>query len=323
MRKISALFYLVLTLNVFSSTGQYSINDIVSRIESERKKIENFQCTVEYHDYKTVEAIDRRIEKTQKHRELRIYAQSLADSKTRAVNNQVHDYQTQQVAYDSKGKIKTFHQFGHYDKSGKRELEPKKEYALWNGNEGIVFTDCDAPTAIVNQKKPVHVSRLRRPTYSFEGRFIEELKQAVSNGNSVIIQNDETQRITIKFNLNEEDHVGIIDPQKGYAIVQSEKYSNGNLVIRFKAEYQEVQKGIWFPMGGTIEDYFSNGMLITSTTMKVKSIKVNDPLLNETEVFHIKFPEGTRVEDLIKNCTYTVGDPTSFTPRGSTIVRQK
>lgn len=317
MKSIVIISCFIFPINAFSSID-LSVDGIIERVEAEQKKIKNFQCTVEYDDYKNVQAIDR-MSNMHRRGEAGALVQKFVESKTRAIDGYVHNYQIQQIAYDSKGRIKTYHQLGHYEASGKLELESKKKYALWKDNEGIVFTDCDAPAAIISQEKPINITRLRRPTYSFGGRFIEDLKQAINDGNPVIVQEDEEQRITLKFNLNSEDQVGIIDPQKGYSVVQSEKYRNGDLVVRFKTEPQEVQEGIWFPTGGTIEDYFSDGMLITSTTMKVKSIEVNDISLNEAEVFCIKFPEGTLVEDLIANCIYTVGDPTSFTPRGSSI----
>ena len=85
----------------------------------------------------------------------------------------------------------------------------------------------------------------------------------------------------------------------------------------YKADFHEVSPGIWFPVSGKNEVYFTKEPyeLRAKYTVKVSQILINDASFNEN-LFQVNFPDGTRVIDAVTGVELIAGDPMSIKLHG-------
>jgi len=283
---------------------------LCGKMEDARSRIVNYQCTVEYHDVQTTEARERILAKLDENNPMTAsLAKSLKNELLEAEGGLIRKYQYQEIAYSNTGRFKCFDRFGVYDSRGQLWVEPDKTTAWWDNAKSIRLTERgDKSGALISGQRPLEMTTLRNPMRSFGGTFLEHFQQALGNGADVEIL-AKGDAINLRFTLGDKDYAAVVDPEKEYCVTTWEIIKDGRPAAHFEADFEEVADGIRFPTGGIIRSFFDDGEIMTSTTVKVTWVQVNDCSLNEDEVFQARFPAGTYVEDMVEGRSYTTADP--------------
>jgi len=281
----------------YAEYGGYggSANSILSKMRQYRARLKNLQCLVEYDDFQSYEAQKKTLEEA---RQGGAPAELIKLLENDLSSPSKHNYQTQKIILDNKGRAKIELTGGTYDDSGNKVSAPEKSIDIWDGKTSIAYHERPGiapPGAILGNTPPSTITILRRPLRSFGGKFMDAFSKAVDVGQEIDVEkNEEDGTFQITFMEGDVKNVGIIDPAKGFSVVKSEQYRGDSLIVRFTGEFVEFNDGAWYPTKGKIESYFPDGQQNTISTVRVTRIKINDPAFNKS-LFHLDFPEGTMV----------------------------
>jgi hypothetical protein len=291
---------------------------ILLKMQESRARLRNVQCLVEYNDSQTYEAISRMLRdvknkkvppqipaKAQAHI-IKTLENKLAAIKPGTSENR---FQIQKVIMDSEGRAKIELRGGDYDDTGEKVFSGFESIRGWDGVISVEYRKARGAThgsAFIDSTRPKMLNILRNPLQSFGGEFMTSLSKALEQGKDIDIEkNDESGTFKITFyNEQERKNMGIVDPAKGYSLCKRELYTGEALSVRWTANFEEFNEGVWFPTEGKIDSYFVDYpyQQDTVSTVKISNIKINDPEFNAS-LFHFDLPKGTRVVNINKDST--------------------
>ena len=303
--------------------------DIVSKILSAQRDLKNYRCSVEYIDTISYESRKRGLETARKSGEL---PQEIIKNMEDDLQGSGKKYELQDVVADAAGRIKVSSIVGNYDDAGNRH-DVRKVVHAWDGEMGILYSDYlkdDYPGgAIINAKKQKDFILMRRPLWSFAGRFVEALERTSNEGKSIELKHNQTNKTwqisfeATDFDFSTKKHVwkGTVDPARNFSVTSGEKSQvwHGG-IMRYSTDYKQFNDGLWFPIEEKSEGFYADGVNEYVTNAKITNIVVNDPNLGKS-TFHIDLPKGTRVQDNIRGIVYIVGDPLSVRKQGEFLRR--
>jgi hypothetical protein len=201
------------------------------------------QCQVEYHDCENPQAQSKRINslKSSGNKELH----SLAGSFETWTSQPKDFFESQKIILDADNNVKIETHRGYFDASGSPITYKGKTIVSWNGVESVTYHETpdlksNPAVAIISDKFNKTINVIRTPLRLFGGRFSDELFAAFKANQRIVIENDDTGQIyKITFRNGEKEYRGIIDPSKGYSVINWEMYLNGSVVTRFSAHYEK------------------------------------------------------------------------------------
>lgn len=315
-RNVIALAMIILFSQSFGIRAEVSqerdgvAKSILSKMRQCRARLKNLQCLVEYDDFQSYEAQKKTLEEARQGGAPAGLIK-LLENDLSSPSNIKHNYQTQKIVLDNKGRAKIELTVGTYDDSGNKVAAPEKSIDIWDGKTSIAYherPDIALPGAILGNTPPRTITILRRPLRSFGGKFMEAFSKAVDVGQEIDVeQNEEDGTFEITFMEGDVKNVGIIDPTKGFSVVKSEQYRDEAIIVQFTADFVDFNDGVWFPKEGKIESYFADGQRDRMSTVRVTRIRINDPAFNKN-LFHLDFPKGTTVADTVRGIQFVVGD---------------
>lgn len=313
-------FFILLPVHNSVINGQAPSNDkdlakfLLDRILETRIKVNNFRCTVAYHNYRPNEARQRLIDQAVKAGMPKKQVEMLINKQKQ---RNEYRYDRQQVAFDNQGRARFQRDSWISDSDGKLIKKTSNRISTWDGENSIEFGKLPgniSPYATLSNKQPFETTkRIRQPWQQFGGNFCPRFAAAIAAGAKIDVERekDGTYRVEV---VREDDkkEIAIVDPSQGYSLTLQESYLRGQLRHRYTANYTEVSPGVWFPAEGedirfTLDD---PPLLQLKSTMKVTEVTINDPNFYEG-LFHINFPKGTRVRDVMSGLQYVVGAPMS------------
>jgi len=302
-----------------SSDQDKRSSDMVQKILSSRRDLVNYRCSVEYISTMSYESRKRALEMA---RESGDFPTEVIKAFEDDLQGSGKKYEMQDVVADATGRIKTSMIVGDYDDAGGRHAVGKTERA-WDGVMGILYSDRLQDNypggAVITAEKQKDFSLMRLPLRFFGGRFLEALEGASSAGKSIELKQDKadgTWQISFEaddpaFGLKNCIWKCTIDPSKNFSVAKGESARPQGHGFRFAADYKEIRDGIWFPVNGTGEGFYADGINEYITSARITNIVINNPNLGKN-AFHVDLPEGTRVRDTVRGISYIVGEPSSL-----------
>jgi hypothetical protein len=138
-----------------------------------------------------------------------------------------------------------------------------------------------------------------------------QLSDIITSKKEISVDKTEGGNYSIVIRDNSRISIYTIDPSRGYSLTLQENYNEDRLVDRYKVNYEEITKDIWFPAGGLREGFNPDGSINMKTTFKTSSIIINDPAFDES-YFNIDLPNGIQVTDRIQGKQYIVGSQNEY-----------
>lgn len=217
-------------------------------------------------------------------------------------------YQILKCTVDSEEHVKIELTSGIYDSSGNKV--PREETHVWAWN-GVMATDFSQrsglPASGIIRDTPQVVTKLGHPWRSFTGIFCGDLEETVEAGSPVSVEELKNGTYRVAFDYKASRYVATVDSSKGYTCSLQETYNKqGQLNSRTTATYEHVAEGIWFPISGQRQEYYSDGSLRHKSTAKSAEIRINNPAFN-VSYFDVNIPQGTEVTDEVHGKQYVVG----------------
>ena len=301
------LFCVFNNYSIYSIIGSENINQvdyIFSKIIENRNKVENYKCLWEKNDFISEK------EKQAVYEDMLKYGMPQEDAEE--ILHQVYEYQIISLALDKNGCGRVEIISKEVDTKGIPTNNIRhKNIATWDDNSSIDYMEysqrSDATIGRTDPYLPLTDS-FDQPWRTYSGNFCDMLESSIKDNHKVNITKLNDGKYRIEFQFSEDIKlVGIIDPDQGYSVVLQEEYLNGKLRGTYKAEFKEVNSGIWFPVKG---EYISNLFPLSRDIMIVKEIEINDPNFYDG-LYHVKFKEGTNVSDKVTGLRYIVGEPMS------------
>ena len=297
-----------------SSSDRDTAKYLLDRILDTRKKVNNFKCTVVYHNYRPKEARQKQIEQLIRQGAPKKIVNRLA-SRTHEHNE--YRFSKHQLAFDNDGRARVQMVGGISDAKGKLMKVTSKQISTWDGESAIQYyerPEGESSSAILSEKQPFETTkRIRQPWQQFGGDFYVRFARAISDGTQInaVKEKDGKYRVELIFEKDRKQ-IAIVDPSQGYSPTLQENYSGGQLRERYTAKFMEVSPNVWFPSEGEDISFSMDDptLLRLKSTIKVSVVTINDPNFYEN-LFHVDFPKGTRVIDAISGIQYTVGEPMS------------
>ena len=290
--------------NKTQPTAEFLLNKMLEH----RSRVKNLQYVAENNIWRDAAAEKDRIEDQIKsmresgmsERQLERFRQS----RTEAPESR---YQILRCTIDDEERVKIEQTGGTYDSSGKKVPRGDKHIWAWNG---ILATELHQssglPASATIRDMPQMATRLGHPWKSFTGIFCGLLGETIAAEIPVSVEKLEDNTCRIAFDYQTSRIVAIVDSSQGYTCALRENYYNGQLNSRSTAKYEEVTKGIWFPISGQREEYTPNGSVRRKSTVISSQTRINDPAFNEN-YFDVDMPEGTAVRDNMQGKQYVVG----------------
>lgn len=317
---LTVCFFILLPVHNSAINGQAPSSDkelakfLLDRILDTRIMVNNFRCTVSYHDYRPKEVRQRLIDQAVKAGMPKKQVEMLIN---RQKQHNEYRYDRQQIAFDNQGRARFQRVSWISDADGNLIKETSNRISTWDGENAIEFSkhpENIIPSAILSNEQPFETTkRIRQPWQQFGGDFCPRFAGAIDTGAKINVKKEQygTYRVEIIYE-NDKKEVAIVDPSQGYSLTSQESYVRGQLRYRCKANFTEVSPGVWFPTEGednrfTLDD---PPLLRLKSTMKVTGVTINDPNFYEG-LFRIDFPKGTSVVDATTGLKYTVGKPMS------------
>lgn len=311
---IIAIYIFFINIIAIGAEDTSFAKSILDKMNENRGKIENFKCINEkliYHSPEMRQNVIRSAE-----------IRGISGSEANEWLEIVYRYQKDYLALDSKysGRVETITE--EVDSKGNLTGNRLgKRIFTWDTNNAIKYTEkSKAISAIIGvTDQPIETSeRYLQPWSVFGGYFSRDLAKALKNNEDVNIKKQDDGKYRIEFILSQNTRLaGVVDPSQGYSVVLQEQYKNGKLKEIRKAQFEEVQSGIWFPINGQYtvlnpdtQDVFAK------FTMKIKEIKINDPNFY-VNLYHVDFPEGTTIADIVTGLIYKIGDSTEARVSGT------
>ncbi len=316
---VLSIISLLLALK-YASIGQASSSDrdtaryLLDRILNTRKKVNNFKCTVVYHNYKPKEAQQKQIEQL-----IRQGApKKIVDRMVSTINeHKEYRFQKHKLAFDNDYRARVQVVGGISDAQGKLMKVTIKQIFTWDGESAIQYyqhPEGESSTAILSEKQPFETTkRIRQPWQQFGGDFCILFARAISDGTQInaVKEKDGKYRVELVYEKDRKQ-IAIVDPSQGYSLPLQEYYNSGQLRERYTAKFMEVSPNVWFPVEG--EDIrFSKDdptLLRMKSTVQVSDVTINNPNFYDG-LFHIDFPKGARVIDHTTGVQYIVGESMS------------
>jgi len=283
---------------------------LVDRIFDTRKKVNNFKCTVVYHDYRPKETRQRQMKELIKQGAPQKIIDRLASRKKKYNEYRI---EKQRFAFDNQGRARVHRGSWISDTDGKPNEETSNRIWTWDGKNSIEFGKIPgniAPYATLSNKQPFETTeRIRQPWQQYGGDFCLRFAAAIASDAKINVTKEQDGSYRVEV-VQEDDkkEIAIIDPSQGYSIRLQEIYIRGQLRYRCKANFTEVSTGVWFPDEGEDIRFSLDDppLLQFKSIMKVTGVTINDPNFYEG-LFHIDFPKGTRVRDVVSGLQYVVG----------------
>ncbi len=295
---------------------------LLDRILDSQGKIKNFRCTVEYDKYYPIESRQKDIEISSKKEASEKIIQMLKNKEQNSVNRE-HTYQKEQLVFDNTNCCRVEKRVGSYNKDGEK-IEDAWSIATWDGENSIEFVKravSPIPGATLNNQPPLEASgKYRHPQQQVGVFFSKALKRAIDEEENIEINLNNDGNYYIEFEQSGKQRVGIVDPSKGYSLIQDAVYKDGVLLQIYEASFRQLDEGIWFPEHAESTWYYKDGdsnKLRAKDTAKISNIIINDPSICK-ETFTIKLPEGTRVIDVVTGVEFVVDNPMSVKLHGVT-----
>jgi len=288
---------------------EHSVKFLLDKMLEHRSKVRNLQYVAENNMWRDVAAeqeviedqIKRMTERGTPERRLERLKESLS-------NVPESRYQILKCTVDNEERVKIELTTGTYNSSGKKVPGEDKHIWTWNGVQAIDFTQRSGfPGSARIKDTPTIVTKLAHPWRSFTDGLCRFLEETITAGRHVSINELKDGTCRIAFDYKTSRYVAIVDPSKGYTCTLREDYNEqGQLTSRSTAKYEEVAKGIWFPVSGQRQEYAPDGSLRSKSTVESSQIKINDPAFNES-YFDVDLPKGTQVSDYVQGKHYVVG----------------
>jgi len=287
-------------------TKTVSAKFILDKMLENRNKVENFKCIHE-----------KRIYNTEKGRQMfyKDYLKmGLPKEDAQEVLNEVYSYELDYLALDNKscGRVETITK--EIDKKGNLTGKIKsKSINTWDGKNSVNYNEYSenafASIGGTEPSLPLTQNYLQ-PWRTFGGNFCDFLKSALEKKEKVKVEKQKDGKHRIEFSQSEDLRIiGLIDPNQGYSLISREAYEQDRLHGTYRARFEQVKPGVWFPVSG---EYIlgSDADPLATMTMSIKEIKVNDPNFYDG-LYRVDFKEGTRVTDKISGLRYIVGEQTN------------
>jgi hypothetical protein len=265
---------------------------VLEKVSASRQKVTNFRCLVRYDDFRPNG--DAYLAREAKKRG--IEAPKVAG----------HTFQEDKVAFDNKGCGRVEEMVGGTLSSDDSQATVQsRSISTWDGKTAIDYgkrSDMNYGYAYLgNEARSLTNPRHRQPWSMFGGDFAEFYRKALEQGQEIDIrtEKDGTYRVVIPTSGKNLSEVGIVDPAQGYSVTVHETYRSRHLVDRFTATFSEVSPGIWFPVKGEslLFDPENPDQVRLHSTVAISNITINDPNFYDG-LYHVDFPEGTRVTDM-------------------------
>ena len=309
-----SLLVILTTIGEASAQNSESPDVLLERLVSARQKVQNFRCTVCYHDFRPNKGESL----------MRALGNYGAAEKQRILSHigNGHAYQEHMVAFDSEGRGRVELVGGQANADGTPSTVVTRNISVWDGQGAIDFvteTSREAGSAVLgDESRGLTNSSHRQPWTQFGGYFVGFMAAAIADGNAVDVQEqaDGTYRVEVPCERGI-SRVGIVDPTQGHSVVLQEVYRGNRLLSRYTAMFRQMAPDVWFPVEGQAVSYDAEtpDLIRTQTTVKVSEIKINDSNFYEG-LFHVDLPEGTVVVDMVTGLQYTVGEAASLRPHG-------
>jgi hypothetical protein len=290
---------------------------VLAKMAAMRRKVENFQCTVKYHDFgpNPSQGLTRALEQLKENGETKPLLERLRDMR--------HTFQEHRLAFDSEGRARVELLAGSANPDGTLAAVERTGVCTWDGETSIEYfrrAEKEHGAAMLGAEPrtlaaPFH----RQPWSQFGGNFVRSYEGALAQGSIVTtkMQSDGKYRITIEHGGGRSE-IAVIDPEQGYSATVQEAYRDNKLTRRYTARFREVAPNVWFPVRGEAQlyDLSDRPQIRLRSTVEVDHIKVNDPNFYDG-LFHVDLPRGTAVVDAISGLRYRVGEPMSERLLGS------
>jgi len=234
----------------------------------------------------------------------------------------------------------------------KVRIDYSKEVSRWTGGPAPFSEDtyCAAYNGRISQVLFTKVGSPMRPVTALRGEIdgnrargldkefatgwplslygiFENRGQRVSEMLSKAIQMGSKLRVT-ESTLNNVrciqlvEHAGVLtttwyfDPARNYAILGSElSQTNGLVLARWIVDkLLEPVPGVYYPVKVSSYGSTQTGEPAWRATYEASSVVANDPNFSD-DIFTIKWPEGTVVQDKVSGTTFTVGASASETEK--------
>ncbi len=281
---------------------------LLEKMLESRAKAKNLQFVAEYDIHNAVygEAMAKQVIESMREKGV---SEQLLQMQARALKNiPKYGFQILKCTVDNLGYAKIERTNGSYDSSGSKVLSGERYISSWDGISGTDFNQRkNSPGfATIKDVAPFGASKQGQPWRIFTGTFINALSKAISSGRQITVNKMEDGTCHVVFEDDILKRVATVDPSKGYTCTLEEYYRKEQLSHRRTARYEEVTKGVWFPVFGEMKSYLNDGSLRSKSSVATRQIKVNEPGFNRS-YFKVDFPEGTEVQDHLKGKNYVVG----------------
>ena len=281
---------------------------VLKKMLEHRKKVENFKCIFETRSHYSEKARQMFYKDYLK--------MGLPKEHALEALNEVYSYRIDNLALDNKGCGRAEIIKKETDRKGNPTGKIKsKRIDTWDGKNSVEYREHseNAFASIGGDKPSLHLTKsYAQPWRTFGGNFCDFLKSALVKNDKVKVEKQKDGKYRIEFTLPENLRtIGLIDPNQGYSMISRETYEQEQLCGTYKARFEQVKPGLWFPVSGEYIHGDSADPLETMT-MSIKEIKINDPNFYEG-LYHVDFKEGTRVTDKISGLRYIVGEQTNQT----------
>ncbi len=95
-----------------------------------------------------------------------------------------------------------------------------------------------------------------------------------------------------------------VDPNQDHLIRRVRKQKNNQLSSQLDIRYRQNDEHVWYPASWENNDYTASGSLEKSRTVEVLQIRLNEA--QPPDLFSVRYPPGTEVDDLRVEKTYHV-----------------
>jgi len=260
---------------------------LLDKMMENRNKVENYKFIHEMRTYNS--------EKARKMFYKDYLALGLPEEDAQEALNEVYSYKIDHLALDNKGcgRVETITK--EVDKKGNPTSKIKsKRIDTLDGKNSIYYDEDPENLHAIIRKEPslFLTDSYMQPWRTFGGNLCDNLAYAIKENRKVNVEKQKDGKYKIEF-LHPEDSktIGLIDPNQGFSVISQVTYYQERLIGTYKAQFEQVTPGIWFPVSGEY-NHGSTTDSLTKITMTVKEIKINDPNFYDG-LYHIDFIEGT------------------------------
>jgi type II secretory pathway component GspD/PulD (secretin)/beta-lactamase regulating signal transducer with metallopeptidase domain len=297
------------------SETEHSAEFLLAKMLEHRSKVKNLQYVVEYDikrdvvAEKSLEMLEDSIKKSRERgasESTGFWERTLERQKviSSLIDASASRYKTLRYTTDSEGRSKIELTRGAYNSSSKKGPGYPKNIWVWNGVQTTHLYQGSGPlpSVTIRESAPSH----DHPWRLFTGAMCQFLEETLEAKRDVSVEKLKDGTYRIAFDYKTRRIVAVIDPSKGYTCALFENHYKGQLNSRHTAVYEEVTKGIWFPVSGQKETPTSGGSLKPESSFKSSQIRINGPAFNASH-FDVNMPEGTTVTDKVRGKRYVVG----------------